>query len=1141
MSTQNEIQKFSHHEHILKISDTYIGSTEKTTEDMWVYDEEEKKMIKKILTFIPGEYKIFDEIVVNAVDHATRTQEKFKKNKKIETVKNIKITIDEEMGKITVYNDGEGIPIEIHSKEGVYTPELIFGHLLTSSNYDAEKKIKHVGGKNGYGAKLTNIFSSEFIIETVCSKTKKKYCQTFKNNMYEKSEPKITLNQGKPYTKISFIPDHKRFKCEKLGSDLIQLMKKRVYDIAACTNISINVWLNGNKMETKSFEKYMDLYIGSKSETKRAFEIVSDRWEIGAALNPNLTFEHISIVNGINTSQGGKHVDYVINNITKKLAEYIKKKKKIDVKPSYIKDNIILFVNSKIDDPSFNSQIKECLTTNMSKFGSKCELSDKFIETLAKSGILEKAIELKSAKENKDLKKTDGKKKNRITGIPKLDDANWAGTKKSKQTTLILTEGDSAKAMAIAGLGVVGRDQYGVFPLRGKLLNVKGNENSMVNKILNNSEISNLKKIIGLETGREYKNTDNLRYGRVCILTDQDEDGSHIKGLVFNLFETLWPSLFSHEGFLTTILTPVIKVSKKKKILEFYCISDYEKWKLKNNNGKGWTIKYYKGLGTSTAKEAKGYFNKFKMVTYSVDNKEDIDAINLAFGQQQNSADLRKLWLKDYNKNITLDYNSQKVSMDDFVRKDLVHFSNSDNKRSIPNVIDGFKTSQRKVFYSALKRNLTKEIRVAQFAGYVSEHAAYHHGEASLQGTIVKMAQDYVGSNNINLLQPNGQFGTRLKGGDDAAQPRYIHTCLSKKATKIFEPLDNPILKYLDDDGMLVEPQFYVPVLPMILINGCQGIGTGWSSKVPCYNPLDIVKNIKHLINNEEMDEISPWYQNFKGQIIKDDNGYITKGIYTVKKNTVTITELPIGLWTEKYKEFLESIMVEHTAKENKNKNKYIKYYKTYCTDTDVKFEIEFIEDKLKKLRADKSVPVNKFEKVMKLCTTLSTNNMVLHNKNNDLVKFNSPLDIIKYHYDVRLDYYKLRKDYLIKIYKKDISLLEIKIRFIMDFINDIIKISKKKKAEIIEQLVSLNYPNVNDIDDTISDPTGYDYLLKMPIYNLTEEKIEDFNKNLDKIKSDYKILSNKSLSTLWIENINDLDITDKISTKAKKLIIKKK
>ena len=309
---------------------------------------------------------------------------------------------------------------------------MIFGHLLTSSNYDKEKKIKHVGGRNGYGAKLTNIFSTEFTIETVCNKVGKNTFKFLKIICMINQNLKLLPVKVNLILKFLFIPDHKRFKCDKLGSDLILLMKKRVYDIAACTHASISVWLNGSKIETKSFEKYMDLYIGSKSETKRAFEVVNDKWEVGAALNPKLTFEHISIVNGINTSQGGKHVDYVSNNITKKLSEYIKKKKKIDVKPSYIKDNIILFINSKIDDPAFNSQIKECLTTNVSKFGSKCELSDKFIDSLAKSGILEKAIELKSAKENKDLKKTDGKKKNRITGIPKIRD-NWAGTRKSKE------------------------------------------------------------------------------------------------------------------------------------------------------------------------------------------------------------------------------------------------------------------------------------------------------------------------------------------------------------------------------------------------------------------------------------------------------------------------------------------------------------------------------------------------------------------------------------------------------------------------------------------------------------------------------------------------------------------------------------
>ena len=1135
-SNQQEVEKLSHEEHILKLPDTYIGSNEKTTENIWVFDEEQNKMVKRNITYVPGEYKIYDEILVNAVDQQIRLKEKSKNNPEIQLVKNIKVDICKEEGRITVFNDGDGIPIEIHTKEKIWIPELIFGHLLTSSNYSETKKIKHVGGKNGYGAKLTNIFSSEFTIETVCSYAKKKYIQTFQNNMSIKGKPKITTNKSKPYTKISFIPDHGRFGCKELEDDLILVLKKRVYDIAAFTDSSINVYLNGKKIDIKNFEKYVDLYIGGKDASKRAYEYVNDRWEVGAALNPYLNFEQVSMVNGINTLQGGKHVDYIINNICKRLAEYIKKKKKIDIKLSYIKENVILFLKCSIDNPAFNSQTKEYLTTNASNFGSKCELSNKFIETLAKSGILDKALELYEAKENKDMKKIDGKKNSKITGIPKLDDANWAGTKKSNQCTLILTEGDSAKAMAIAGLGVIGRDKYGVFPLRGKLLNVKDKSNGIKKKILENAEIKNLIRILGLQMDKKYVDTNSLRYGRVCILTDQDEDGSHIKGLVFNLFETLWPSLFSLRGFLTTILTPVIKATKGKLSVSFYCLSDYEKWKSKNNEGKGWGIKYYKGLGTSNSKEAKEYFKNFNLVTYLAEKEADIKSINLAFSQDENSADIRKEWLSGYDKSVTLDYNSKEVSIQDFINKDLIHFSSSDNNRSIPNVIDGLKKSQRKVLFSAFKRNLKKEIRVAQFAGYISEHASYHHGEASLQGTIVNMAQDYVGSNNINLLMPNGQFGTRLKGGKDAAQPRYIHTCLSEITNKIFNKVDEALLDYINDDGFIVEPEFYIPIIPMILVNGCQGIGTGWSTKIPCYNPVDIVENINNLIEGKPMKDLVPWYRGFTGEIIPHDNGYISKGKYKILGDKVIITELPIGSWTDTYKEFLETILVDTNNKTKKNP--YIRSYKTYCTESEVEFELTFLREKLDKLRDDKSYPINKLESVLKLTSKLSTNNMVLHDREGKLQKFETPNDIIKYHFNIRNEYYVKRKEHLLNVYNKEISILEMKVRFINDFISKKIEISNKKKLEIIEQLKTLNYKTMKELDPSIneSDDNGFDYLLRMQIYNLTKEKIDEFNETLNNNKSKYDKLESKTSYVLWKDDLKDTEFI----SKKKKLIIKK-
>ena len=1110
MTTKEKVQKLTHREHILHSPDTYVGSVEPTTDELWYYDGENKKMKKSNLTYVPGEYKLYDEIVVNSVDQYIRLGEMHKKDNTLIPVKNIKINVDIETGVISVYNDGEGISVEDSdhkdekTKKFIKIPELIFGNLLTSTNYD-KQEIKHVGGKNGYGAKLANIYSLEFTIETVDKQLGKKYIQTFYDNMTRKDKPKLTSYKSKPYTKITYKPEYSRFKSEGLTQDMMTIMEKRAYDIAAYTDTGLNVYFNGKKIECNNFEKYINLYIGNKQENTRIHEKINDRWEIAAAMNPEEIFDQVSFVNGIHTSKGGKHVDYIVNQLCKKLSEYIKKKAKVEVKPNYIREILVIFIKCTIDNPSFTSQTKETLSTPVNQFGSKCEINNKFIDKLAKSGVMERVLEIAVQKDNKSLKKLDGKKQTRLKGIPKLDDANFAGTKKSKECTIIFTEGDSAKATALAGLAVVGRDRYGVFPLKGKVLNVDDIKN--LKKIMQNAEINNIIKIMGLETNKKYTSVDSLRYGSVLLFTDQDEDGSHIKGLLFNLFKTLWPSLFNLPGFLKSLNTPVVKAKSGKKIKEFYSVKDFEQWR--ETNQKGWHCKYYKGLGTSTPAESRDYFRDMNknIITYTNDGDEDLKALDLAFSKNENSSDHRKEWLCSYDRNDTLDYNKKKISMRDFVNKDLKHFSFSDNARSIPNLVDGLKTSQRKVLFTALLRNLNKEIRVAQFAGSVSELSAYHHGEASLYGTITNMAQDYVGSNNINLFDPIGQFGSRLNGGKDAAQPRYIHTKLSEITKQIFNQQDTPLLENRDDDGIKVEPYWYVPIIPMILVNGCSGIGTGWSTSIPCYNPLDIIKNINNILDDkEELNQpLIPWYRGFKGSINKISlKSYESKGLYHFESDDkLVITELPVGVWTDKYKEHLESLTYDSKADKKKQDKQVIRYYTSQCTDSKVHFEIHFIKEMGLEFKYD----VRRLEKVFKLSSSLTTTNMVLHDDTGNMRKMESVEEILKYFTDIRLDYYQKRKEYQLGELEKEINTLKIKIRFIMDFIESRLIINNKSKADIIEQLEKMEYPKKDN---------EYDYLLRMPIYNLTKEKIDEFNELLNNKKTDFDNLTIKTPKDLW-------------------------
>jgi DNA topoisomerase-2 len=564
---------------------------------MWVLEQESKKIIQRPCSFVPGLYKIFDEILVNAADNKQRDS----------TMNKIDVIIDRLDGFISVSNNGKSIPVVIHKEHNVYIPELVFGHLLTGSNFD-DNEEKTTGGRNGYGAKLANIFSTKFVIEVGDSTNGLQYKQEFHNNMTVINQPKIAKYSGKDYTKVTFYPDFQKFKMsEGFDDDIYDLMCKRVYDIAGCNiagGAKLNVTLNNEKVDVKKFEDYISLYNSPSLEMPLAFEKVNDRWEIGIGPSDG-SFQQISFVNSICTSKGGSHVSYIVDQITSKLVASIKKKTKDEIKPNQIKNHLAVYVNCLVSNPAFDSQTKENLTTKASTFGSTCVLPEKMLKTIEKSSVIDNILNWAKYKQTAELKKKSGSKRSKLVGITKLDDANFAGTSKSSQCTLILTEGDSAKALAISGLGVVGRDYYGVFPLKGKLLNVREASHA---QIMKNEEIQNITKILGLTFGKTYNDTSSLRYGHLMIMTDQDHDGSHIKGLLINFIHYFWPSLLHIPGFLQQFITPIVKCSKGKEELSFFTIPQYQNWKSDNSDGKGWKIKYYKGLGTSTASEFKEYF-----------------------------------------------------------------------------------------------------------------------------------------------------------------------------------------------------------------------------------------------------------------------------------------------------------------------------------------------------------------------------------------------------------------------------------------------------------------------------------------------------------------------------------------------------
>ena len=1402
MSSENlasQYQQKTDKQHILDNPDTYIGSVETIDSNMWIFDDTKSMIDLKTIEYNPGLYKLFDEAIVNARDHVVRMIQSQNADKKNVTF--IETTISED-GTITIINDGNGIDVAKHPENQLWIPEMVFGHLRTSTNYNKDEK-KIVGGKNGFGFKLVLIWSTYGYIETVDHTRGLKYTQEFKSNLDEICPPTITkCKSAKPYTKIVFKPDYNRLGLQGLTPDIMALFKKRVYDIGAVTDHSvkkIKVIYNGEPVPIKNFIQYIDLYIGQKSDTPRVYESPNDRWEYAVGISKTHEFAQISFVNGICTHKGGKHVDYVMGQICRKLCEYIEKKKKIKVNPSAIKEQLILFLRCDIENPSFDSQTKDCMNTPSNKFGSTCSVTDSFIEKIAKMGVMDMACSLTEAKETKLAKKSDGSKTKTIRGIPNLIDANFSGTAESHKCTLILCEGLSAMSGIVSGLSSEDRNIIGIYPLKGKLLNVRGEQTK---KISENKEITDIKKILGLEIGKKYETINDvntqLRYGKIMIMTDQDLDGSHIKGLCINLFHSEWASLIKIPGFISFMNTPILRAKKGQQILHFYNDGEYDTWKESLGLGtNGWTIKYFKGLGTSTAVEFKEYFANKKIVDFAYSGDISDDTIDKIFNKKR--PDDRKEWLENYDKTAFLNTNKQQVMYEEFINKEMIHFSTYDCARSIPNMMDGLKISLRKILFAAFKRRLTSEIKVAQFSGYVSEHSAYHHGEASLNGAIIKMAQNFVGSNNINLLEPNGQFGclspetnillwdntikpaidikvgdelvgddgtkrtvlqltsgidemydinisngksftansqhiltlynnvnysiidiklcdymnlsndekssyfmitndsciqwsksttlslpidpyilgswlaynnnttnsfkqtlikqtidfyitntedvrlnvlagyidisgiihdnntelpyieltqnniihgniirilnniaqslgfyttyanfilriysnrldkiptriltnkikivnrekynkqyasftiepigksdfygwmvdknerflladytvthnSRLIGGDDAASERYIFTLLNSLTRYIFPEADDAVLTYKDDDGTLVEPEYYVPIIPFCLMNGISGIGTGFSCEIPSYNPKDIISYLKSkLVSSSNINSIEfiPYYEGFQGTVEKiGEQKYLIKGKYEViSEDKIKISELPIGTWTMPYITFLEGLLDGTVDKSGKKTQPVIKDMVSMSTEVTVDITVTFPKGKLAELISSDEHKINGLEKLLKLTTTVSTTNMHMFNADSKLHKYTSIEEIIEEFYITRMKLYQIRKDSLITDMNKLLVKLSNRARYILDMLSGTIDLRKKTNKQVQELLEGMKYAIVDG---------EFKYLIKMPMDSVTEEHVANILKEKADTEAELAVLMNTSTNQMWLK---ELDLFEK-------------
>lgn len=923
-------------EHVIARPGMYVGSSGKEVScDDWVMDDE-NRCVWTQCTFNPIVRKCVDEVLSNAIDNAQSNP----------NASFIDIVVNTNC--ISVVNDG----VEMLCTDRTETKDLClqaaFGTMRTSSHFgDKETSI----GTNGLGVKLSNIFSVEFVVELV-DKDGAESGFRWTNNMrcvdtMDTVDPKL----GMGCIQITFYPDPAACGSFKSLVGLLPWLKHRCLE--ASTQVGVVLTVNGFSMRPITASEFAAAHCNGEEPTVIANGIVA------CLLNEPVCNSStcISLVNGTRTSDHGVHVDQV-----KQAMHMMIPSKKVSqaMFARIVKEHCFLFAAMNVSSPVFNGQAKHKLVGGTLKTTVIHRNAASFFQALLDR------IEMESI-----MKQPKQARKGRVM-VDKLHDAVKAGGKDSLKCTLILTEGDSAKTFAMTGLSVVGHDLFGVFPLRGKALNVRDED---VERIKSNAEWKNVMSILGLQTS--YYSEANLRYGHVLILADADLDGAHIAGLIINFFDSLFPSLLlERPNFIRLFRTPVIKTTDKGKVREYFSMHEY------NQSGDQGKPTYYKGLGSSSREEARHYFQRMNELTcvVSADTVDDRDGLNAMFSKKH--AENRKKLIVEHLRDPEVPAQTHKISATQFIRQNLLYFSAYDVKRSIASCIDGLKPSQRKIVW--VTKKMREPMKVAQLASTVALQTVYLHGENSLAEAIIGLAQKFVGSNAHPLLDGKGQFGSRLLGGKDAASPRYIHVAPSTFLHKMILPVDDELLERNEEEHVPVEPKFFVPVLPMVLLNGGRGIATGWSSYVPPYDITDVVAAVSKCLEGEEIGPMIPKFANFKGIVESDGSGkVVTRGIMNrVKGDTWRITELPIGVWTEPFIQKLGSIQ---------SVSKVV----SRCDDQtiDIEFRCEAITDVQKCLQS-----------------SFSTTNMYLFDENEELKKFDTAESIVEHHCGVRLAYCEKRR-----------------------------------------------------------------------------------------------------------------------------------
>ena len=1037
-------------EHVLIRPAMYVGSCKREKRKEWHLIN---SIAQYINTEVPlGMIQLFKELVSNVGDNTLDSRDK--------NIDPGECSITVKRNKVSITNGGLCIPIK-KNKSGVYIPQTIFGSMLSGSNLGEKRKG---GGAHGIGAKAAAILSILFNINIKNSIQGLSYSQTWHNNLSVCDTPIITKYDGEEsFITVSYIIDHNQFGYTedkfRYEASAINIFRW----VASCLSLTANipVIFNGERMEydIKSFAK---LYIEDFDQFPKHLIVKTENIQCIILDTPG-DGKSIGFANHIINSAGGVHVNAPISAIK----EFLKNNKllangkggeppKITVKD--IKPHLTVIISAiRIVDPDFGGgQTKTSLTSPH----IKVEIPSRALNKLKEWSMLKNINRSIKSKIFKDFGKIEpATKKGKYLLNVHGEDAGWAGTKRSSDAELHVVEGDSAEGYDANLLDFIpdGRDKVGTLTLRGKPLNVLKASDESIEK---NPELIEISRRLGLNSELDYtieKNIKTLRYGKLVIMADADLDGHHIKTIILAFFYRFYPSLLKVRGFVVDRMTPYIRATKGNKLMKFFYEAQFEHWKKSlNNNIKGWSIRYLKGLGQSLREDIEDDQKDCHVVKLIYDKNAPIK-IEMAMTGGEDAVALRKKWMLEWDPNNFGGIKHNKLPISEFIDYFLRSYSFSTLSRNMPSMIDGLTNVARKILFGAFhawgrKCTSKKLIKVSNFGGEVGTLTAYHHGDA-IQHSVINAGQEFPGSNNLPILKGKGRFGSMEKGGKHAAEPRYLEVNASSLLPLIFHPDDDSLLIEVVSEGQKIEPQYYIPIIPMSMVNGVNSVSTGWRSYIPNYHPLEIIDAYLSRLDGNKFVELLPWYRDYEGEIYLEDSDtddirtFVSRGIIEeATENSYTVTCLPVGVWNNSYKKFL----MKKVFREE------IKSYKSMCTATKTFFKVKNFNvtdegGNIRPLTID-DVNITRRERL---------SNITLVGMNGFPIEYSSIVEVMEDFYNHRLPLYKKRQNNIISSLKKDLCMNINRMKYITACIDGtlLFRLDNKamKRSDILDKIDKLS------------------------------------------------------------------------------------